>query len=147
MRVVCRHGHFAFYPRNEIEVSRFNAIFNQPLFRDEDFYTFALLKAAPTYSLKGKAYLGATALVSYASSPWEILRQNGFVYDFTEMTLRPKAQIVSVINLAVTEDYWAADAPLIQAGGFDSSGQKIVSYDGEIDLQTSQLRLFEVEYD
>jgi hypothetical protein len=65
MRVLCRYGHFAFYPKDEKEISLFNQLFDQVLLRQDDFYTFEFLKDAPEYSLLGKPYLGLPASVLF----------------------------------------------------------------------------------
>lgn len=147
MRVLCRHGHFAFYPKTEREVARFASIFNQVLLRQDDFYTFAFLKDAPEYSLLGKPYLGLPALVTYAGKAWDVLRENGFVFDFTLGVIKPKALSISIVNLVLIDDFWTCDVPLIVPGSLTNLGSKIVSYDAQLDLETSQLKVFEVECD
>lgn len=147
MRVLCRHGYFCFYPKDETEVSRFGALFTQNLVRKDDFYTFPLLKLAPDYCLKGKPFLGVTASLTFEGNPWEIMRENGFVYDFVAQAVKLKSAVTQSVSIEFVDDYWTAESPLVMPGGIDDVGQKVLSYDAELSLDTSQLRIFGVEYE
>lgn len=147
MRVLCRHGHFSFYPRDEAEVFRFSSFYEETLVRDRDFYTFEFLKDAPKYSIKGKPFLGLPAQVTFEGEPWEVMRENGFVYNLALGLVVLKAAVTLIVNPQVSEGFFLAESPLIQPGSRTFTGQQILSYDAEYLGDTSQLRVFEVEYE
>jgi hypothetical protein len=146
MRVLCRHGHFAFYPESENDVGTFNNIFDESLTRVNDFYTFSLLKDALKYSLKGKPYLGIPALVDFEGEPWEVMRENGFVYNIALKQLVPKESITIVIDPPIVGFFWLAATPLIQPGSRNFTGNPILSYDAQFAFKTQSLKVFEVQY-
>lgn len=147
MRVLCRNGHFAFYPKNESEVFRFSSFFGETLERDGDFYTFKFLKEAPKYSIKGAPYLGVTATKTFEGEPWEIMRENNLVYSLAAKIAVLKTTILLVINPQNAEGFFLAESPLIQPASLGPNGQRLTSYDAEYIGDTSQLRVFEVEYE
>lgn len=148
MRVLCRHGHIAFYPKRARDISRFSSFFKTTLVRDKDFYTFPLLKGAPRYSLSGKPYLSLPAIVTYEGREcWDVLRENGFVFHIASGLLVPKLAVAIPINPPQTGFYFAAQSPLIQPGSRNLSGRQILSYDGEYLDDTFQLRVRGFEYE
>lgn len=148
MRVLCRHGHFAFYPSKTSDIARFSNYFDEELVRDGDFYTFPLLKQAPRYSIAGKPYLTLPALKTYEGrAPWDVLRENGFVYHILSGLLVPKASITILINPPLAGFYFLAQSPLIQPGSRNTLGQQILSYDGEFFQDTVQLKVREFSYE
>lgn len=146
MRVICRNGHFAFYPKDENEIFLFSTFFEETLVRESDFYTFSFLKDAPKYALKGKAFLGLTAVKTYSGEVWEVMKENGFVYNLATKALVLKSAVTTAIDPQVSEGFFLAESPLIQPGSRISTGQQLLSYDAEYDCNTSQLKVFEVQY-
>lgn len=146
MRILCRNGHIAFYPKDESEIFRFASFFGETPVRDGDFYTFEFLKDAPKYSIKGKTYLGVVATKTFEGEPWEVMRENNLVYSLNAGTVVLKTTITMVINPQNAEGFFLAESPIIQPGSLSPSGQRVLSYDAEYFGNTSQLRVFEVEY-
>lgn len=147
MRVLCRHGHFAFYPRNAGEVARFTQYFGIQLESVEDFYTFPLLVDAPKFSLVGLPYLAVPALETFEGEPWEVMRANGFVYDVKKETLVRKETVLIQIAPPLLSFYYLAQTPLIQPGSRNSIGRQVLSFDGEYSVDILQLRLSEFGYE
>ncbi len=147
MRVLCRHGHFAFYPKRPGDVARFMEFFEVDLVRDGDFYTFPLLQDAPKYSLAVKPYLGIPATTTFEGDPWAVMRENGFVYHIASGLLVPKQAVFIPINPILTGYYFLAESPLIQPGSQNAAGQKILSYDAEYMQEVNQLRVTEFAYE
>lgn len=142
MRIVCRHGHYAFFPRGAADVQRFAQFFNLDLVLDQEFYTFRNLKGLAFYSLKGKQYgNGPIAKVTFSGKPWEVMQANGFVYDLNSGLIVDKASIGFTTKLTRTDFYWYVETTLIQAGSFNQSGEKILNFDAELDSATNQLRV------
>lgn len=146
MRLICRHGHFAFYPRDEEDISKFASYYDLEVVRVQDFYTFADLVDAKDYSLAGLAYLNLTATKTYEGNPWDIFRENNFVYDLVEEELALKTSVKTIVDLPATDNYFISPVPLIQPGSFDKAGNRILSYDAEFIQDTFQLKVREFSY-
>ncbi len=148
MRVLVRHGHFAFYPEKLNDLGRFSRYFGITLVRDGDFYTFSLLQDAPRYSLATKLFLNLPATTTYEGrAPWEVMRENGFVFDLLTQILVPKTSYVSIAPLPLSDDHWISPTPLFQPGLRDTSGRQILSYDGFFTMGTFDLKIIEVAYE
>jgi hypothetical protein len=148
MRILVRHGHFAFFPKNTKDVARFSRFFDQELVREDDYYTFEGLAGLPRFSLTGLAFGDLPALTTYEGrGPWEVMRENNFVFNVDLGILVPKLSITKTVQPILIDSYFISPAPLFQPGSRDSSGQQILSYDGEFMLDTSQLRMLEVSYE
>lgn len=150
MRVLCRHGHFAFYPRNAEEVGRFNRFFDVELQRQDDFYTFEALADLPRFSLTGLTFGNLPALETFEGrNPWEVMAENDFVYSLATGLIVPKLSITIQIKMAQSGYYTIAQTPtpIIQPGTYDQSGQQILSYDAEYDQDLNRLRVLEFDYE
>lgn len=146
MRVLCRHGHFAFYPVDADEVGRFTTYFGIELEQDRDFYTFPKLAGAPGYSLRVLPYLGTPATATYAGEPWEVMRENGFVYSLQTKLLVPKLSIVSVVDFPQTGYFFKVNG-FVQPGSRTILGRQVLGYDGEFVQSTFQLRISRLSYE
>jgi hypothetical protein len=147
MRVTCRSGHFAFYPRYAGEILRFQEYFDTTLSREEDYWTFPFLVGAPRYSIVGKSYLGLPAGVTYEGrNAWNVMAKNGFVYSIADKKLVSIASVTTQINPPQSGYYFLAETMLVQPGSVTALGKKVLSYDGEIGQDYFQLRLSEVTY-
>lgn len=146
MRILCRHGHFAFYPKDAHDIAQFAGLFGETLVRVGDFYTFEFLKNAPDYSIQGKTLLGLPASKTFAGLPWEVMRENNLVYNVALKAAVLKSLIVTPLTLELTDDFYLVENPLIQPGSRLSTGQQVLSYDAEYIRDASQLRIFEVQY-
>lgn len=147
MRVVCRHGHFAFYPRRASDLSRFSSYFNLNLGREEDYYTFKELVDAPHYSIIGKPYIHLPAISTYEGKPWDVMRENSFVYHLQTGLVIPKVSVLSMMDLPLVGNYYLAGGALIQPGALDLTGQRILSYTGEFVEEGFKLRVVEFSYE
>lgn len=147
MRILCRHGHIAFYPRHASDVARFTQYFGIILERSEDFYTFPTLVDAPRFTIKGTNYLGLVATVTYEGHPWEIMRENGLVYNVNRETLSLKGAITTQIALPLQSFCYLSQVPLVQPGSRNSLGNQILSYDGEYNVDNFLLKITEFAYE
>ena len=147
MRVVCRHGHFAFYPRNASDIQRFAHSFDEELEREEDYFTFSGLVGADKYSLLGKPYLNLPAMTTYQGTPWEVMRENNFVYSVQLGLIVPKLAIIGLVELTQKGFFFVANVPLLQPGARTILGQQIMSYSGEFDEDKFYLRILEYGYE
>ncbi len=143
MRVVCRYGHFAFYPAAVGEVQRFMRIFDLPIYPENDYFTFEPLLALPRWSQTGLPFGGLPAITTYeARNTWEVMEQNEFVFSLGLETLVPVSTIVQAVSLSQTQDTLVAPAVLVQPGAFIEVGVRLTSYHGEIDLQYQRLYIY-----
>ncbi len=148
MRVLVRHGHFAFFPRGPSDIARFARIFDEELVRVGDYYTFEALSELPRYSLIANLFGNLPAITTYEGrSPWEVMRENDFVYNVALGLLVPKLSIVSVMQAPRSDSYFISPTPLIQPGTRDSSGQQVLSYDADFNQDLFQLKVLEVFYE
>lgn len=142
MRVVCRHGHFAFYPDYVLEVSAFSDFHDQDLVMENDYYTFEGCAEAPNYSLTGMPYMNLLpAIVTYAGKPWEVFRENGFVYNLLTGLVVPKLAIAGVSTMPSAGRYFVPGVPILQPGVRGPLGLQILSYEGDIDVRLNQIKI------
>jgi len=144
MRVICRHGHFSFYPQYPDELARFAVLIGRTLVRKDDYYTFEELAELEKYSINGTLNGSMVSTVTYEGQPWEVMKENNMVYSLEFGFIVSKTAILSMVKLTEVGSYWIANVPLIQPGSLNYLGLRIMSYDGELDLATSMLKIFEV---
>lgn len=144
MRVECEHGYFRFYPRFTSERFEFETIFRLPLTWVGSWYTFPLLSTAPEYSIQGGEYLGASATKTYEGKPWEIMRQNNLVYDIANAEVVPIQSISGNVELVTVGGAYLASRSLMQPGTLVSR-QKVLSYEGRLEIDLLRLLLGDVE--
>ncbi len=148
MRVLVRHGHFAFFPKTAKEVAKFASYFDQDLVRVDDYYTFESLAELPRYSIMIKPFGNLPAITTYEGrGPWEVMRENDFVYNVGLKLLVPKLAVVGMVTLLRSDAYMICPTPLYQPGMRDASGRQILSYDGEYMPENFQLKIREVSYE
>lgn len=147
MRVLCRHGHLAFFPKRPSEAARICQYYGIELVRSDEFYTFPLLAEAKSFSLAGLDYLGIPAIKTYAGYPWEVMRENGFVYDVNKEALVPKASIVSIGGPELSGFCYVWDSAILQPGVRNALGNQILSYDGELNVENFHLKVSEFSYE
>ncbi len=147
MRVLCRHGHFAFYPRKASDISKFSNYFDVTLVRERDYYTFEGLLDAPNYSLTGFPFLNLPALATFEGEPWEVMRENGFVYDLRLGLIVPKLSVIGIVDLPLVGYYFLAKGSLVQPGTRTMIGRQILSYSAEFEDVGSSLKVMEYSYE
>lgn len=150
MRVVVRHGHFAFYPHARDEVLRFRRLFKIALVADDDCFTFADLAGLPAWSQAGRVFGTLPATVTIAGRhAWEIMQANDYVFSLTTMTLVPRLAISSTVSIPQGRDYLVAPSPLVQPGSVlltgTVPGNVLLGYQGELDLDAQRLYLASME--
>lgn len=147
MIIKCIHGYFIVREQSEGEVARFNSIYETELVTEHDYFTFSQLVGAPEHSILGQSYLGLIATATYAGKPWEVMEENGYVYDFTLDVVRPIASITSLISpVRRLDGYWAKG--LIQPGSINNISGRVTGYTCHFDPKDSltQYRYSEITY-
>lgn len=148
MRIVCRHGHYAFYPFKSEEIANFCTKYDASLSPENDYYTFDELIDAPRYSIQGKPWLDIPALETFEGPrAWDVMQANDFVFSLQLKTIVPKLSIVGVYDNPRSAYYWRAVTILPQAGYRDVTGQQILSFDAIHDVALSETRILSVSYE
>ncbi len=148
MRILCRHGHYAFYPISSTEINRFCTKYGASMTREDDYYTFDELAGADRYSILAKPWLNLPATKTYEGRhPWEVMRENEFVFSLATKLVVPKLSIVGVYDNPRSGYYWRAVTILPQAGYRDLTGQQILSFDAIHDVALSETRILSVSYE
>lgn len=148
MRVLCRHGHFAFFPAHAEDIAKFSDYYDTELVRDRDFYTFPALQDAPRYSILGKPFINLPAIATYEGrEPWDVMRENDFVYNLATGLILPKLSILFFDELPQVGLYFLPSTPLLQPGTRNALGRQVLSYDGEYIDNPYQLRITEYAYE
>jgi hypothetical protein len=146
MRVLCRSGHFAFYPFRRDEVIRFQRVFKLALFAEGDYFTFKGLLDLPRWSQTGQLYGTLPAVATYEGRhAYEVMRENEFVYSLATGFLIPSTTVSQIVSLPQTLDCAIAPKPLIQPGAILSSGETLIGYEGDIDLSLQRLYVYAQE--
>ncbi len=152
MRVVVRHGHFAFYPHDKTEVLHFRRIFENMLFAEDNFFTFIGLVNLPRWSQIGKPYglLGTPAIANYAGEPYEVMRANRFVYSMKTALIVPSATFAAFsINFKQSSDFIISPIPFVQPGclfAVDNVPRGVLTgYTGELNIREQKLSIASVE--
>ena len=150
MKVVCRHGFFKFYPRTESDLQTFMRLTGLTLVPEQDYFTFEALQGLPRYSLAAQLFGTLPATVTYEGrDASKVMRENGFVYNVTLGILVATASIFTIASLKQTTNYILVPGVLIQPGAIVSpisffSGQRVMSYSGEINLNFQRLYIFDL---
>ena len=146
MRIECRHGFYIFEEDEAGEISRFASKFELSIVKREDgIFTFEDLEPAKDYAIEGVDYLGATPTETYSGKPWEIMRANDLVYDFTRGELRLIQAITTPLVLPKAANYFITDG-LLLAGSIASSGARLSDFCGFYLWSSAKFRYTEVKY-
>lgn len=148
MKVICRHGHFAFYPTDKDELVRLQRLLKTVLFSVDDYYTFPTLAALNNWSLAGLPFGNLPALTTFCGrDPWDVMKANGFVFSLATMTLVPVASIMMKAPIHYTLDCAVSTRVIFQPGGLDPINRlPIVGYEGEIDIDFQRLYIYSREF-
>lgn len=128
VQINCLHGYFIFQEQKAGEASRFMRTFSGvSLVSTGRYFTFETLADAESYSIAGNPYLGAVATKTFEGPPWEILRANGLVYDFTVDQVVPIFSIVRRASIDEAGKYFVSNG-LILPGTISDDGTRVTDY-------------------
>ncbi len=127
MKIKCLHGYFLFDEDRAGELSDFMRVYGFDIVLENRHYTFSFLKDAPRYSILGGTYLGAPAIKTFEGEPWDIMRQNKLVYDFTLDAVIPIASVTQLIKLKSAGNYYLTSG-LIIPGSITDDGSRVKEY-------------------
>jgi hypothetical protein len=127
MRIECIHGYFKFFETKVGQMSTFMRLFEFELERSGDHFTFSDLVDAPDYSLKGGTFLGCPTTETFEGNPWEVMRENGIVYNFLTGTVVPIATILQSVKVQAAENFYVASG-IILPGSVRDDGTRVTDY-------------------
>lgn len=127
MRIECLHGYYKFSETRPGQLSEFASLYDLDLDRNGDHFTFADLVDAPTHALAGGLYLGAPCLFTIEGPPWEVMRKNKLVYDFTKGQVVPILTILNVCDF-VQAGFTYVSNGMILAGSVTEDGSRVTDY-------------------
>lgn len=147
MRVTCQHGYYKFYPDDNGSLARFSKLFYIDFVAVKDYYVFKGLETLKNYSIAGSIYYNLPALKTFEGEPWEVMKENSFVFDLTTGLLLPSLSIIATDRLKSFNQYFTADSRILQAGTRDQSLSQILSYDSDFDFDIMRQRIRWIQYE
>ncbi len=145
MRIECLHGYFKFTETRPGQMSHFVSRYGLELSRSGDHFTFTDLVDAPRLSIAGSLYLGAPATKTYSGETWEILKENGLVYNFNRGLVVPIITVTQTIKLASTGNYLVSNG-MILPGSLKDAGSRVTDYAAFFSADRGDFKYSEVEY-
>ncbi len=118
-------------------------LFGLELVAFRDFMTFAPIATAESYSLKGKSYLGSTALKTYEGEPWEIMRANTMIYDFNKGVTKQISTVSEKLFLQSASQFYISNG-LIVPGSLRDDGKRVTDYSARFLWDSNSFRYSEV---
>lgn len=146
MKVDCLHGYFKFSELEPGDLSKFMSLYGLELERNGDHFTFADLVDAPFYSIEGSTYLGAPTSVTFAGQPWEVMRENGLVYDFSSGTVKLIETVLRPIEVR-NAGYYFLSPGMIVPGSVREDGSRVTDYAAFFLGERLGFKYSEVRYD
>ena len=119
------------------------SIFNLPLVRKHDFFTFETLEAAPDYAILGGEFLGAEVIKTFEGQPDEVMRENELVYNFLTDEVVPVSSIVQRVKVAEAASFFLSDG-LILPGSVTDGGLRVMDYAAWYDFKSGQFKYSEI---
>ncbi len=145
MRIDCLHGYFKFTETRSGQLQQFANYFRFDLTRSGDHFTFLDLFDAPKHSIAGGTFLGIPTTATFEGQPWEVMRENGLVYNFITGKIVPIASIVQTAKLDQAATYLVSSG-MILPGSITDDG-RVTDYSAHYDAAMSVFRYSEVEYE
>jgi hypothetical protein len=146
LKIRCLHGFFIFEESTAGEISRFMSLFNLNIQAEKNYFTFESLLDAPTYSIAGGTYLGADAIKTFEGSPWEVMRENNLVYDFTKDEVVPLTTITQRVQIQRAANYFLSSG-LILPGSLNDGGSRVKDYAAWYLFDSAKFKYSEVSYE
>jgi hypothetical protein len=127
MKIECLHGYFLFEETRAGQISDFMSLFGLEITKVGNRFTFQDLADAPRFSIEGSTYLGAPAVATFEGEPWEVMRANNLVYDFTQGVVVPISSITQAARLNAAGNYFVSTG-MILPGSITEDGSRVTDY-------------------
>lgn len=146
MKIKCLHGYFIFEESKAGQVADMINLFGFALVLKDGYYTFSSLAEAPQFSIAGGTYLGAAATKTFEGKPWEVMRENGLVYDFANDEVIRIDTVTQPIELSSTNRYFLSSG-MILAGSLTDDGSRVKEYAAHYLFDTAKFKYSEVSFE
>jgi len=128
LKIRCIHGYFIFEETKVGQISAFMSLYKGLVIVPVgDYYTFEQLKDAPDYSLEGSTFLGAETTKTFEGKPWEVMRENGLVYNFNTGKVVKIETVTQPAKILKGNGYYLADG-LLLPGAVTDDGLRVTDY-------------------
>lgn len=134
MKVRCIHGYFIFEETRAGQLSEFMSLTGFELESNGDHFTFSDLVDAPNYSFLAKPYLLIPAIKTFEGHPWEVMRKNKLVYDFTKGLVVPLFSVTALAPVTEGSNYFLSTG-MIVPGSLTEAGLRVTDYAAFFDYQ------------
>lgn len=111
----------------------------------DDYFTFSFLKDAPTHSIEGGVYLGETATKTFEGAAWQVMKENGLVYDFNAGIIKQIATITQRFQISIGVNYFLSNG-LILPGSLNDEGKRVTDYSAHYSFDTKKFKYSEVTF-
>ncbi len=145
MKIECIHGYFKFSETQAGQISHFCSLYGLTIERSGDHFTFEDLVDAPRHSLPGGTFLGAPTTVLFEGDPWDVMRENGLVYDFNAGEVVLLASILTNAPLSAAGYYYVSTG-MILPGSVMDDGSRVTDYSAHFLLGRENFKYSEVGY-
>lgn len=146
MRVDCLHGYYKFTEVSAGEIATFANLFGLDIARSGDHFTFSDLADAPNYSIAGGFFLGCPTLSTFAGDPWDVMRANGLVYDFTKGLVVPKLLVTAIAQISQA-GYFFISTGMLLAGSVTDDGSRVTDYAAFFVPERANFKYSEIGYE
>jgi hypothetical protein len=143
MKLTCTHGYFKLEEFRQGEFSEFMSYSGLAIVRSGDHFTFDGLVGAPKYSIAGGEFLGCPTTETFEGEPWEVMRANGLVYDFTNGAVVPIETVLNSVRLESAGNFYQAGG-MIMPGSVTDDGTRVTDYAASFSLGQFTFRYSEV---
>lgn len=143
MKLICSHGYFKLEEFTQGEFSDFMSYSGLAIERNGDHFTFDGLVDAPKYSIAGGKYLGCPTTETFEGEPWEVMRANGLVYNFSNGTVVPIETVLTSVHLSSAGNFYDAGG-MIQPGSVTDDGKRVTDYAASFSIGQLAFRYSEV---
>ncbi len=144
MKINCLHGFYQFIEEDAGDISNFSGLFGFDMVFEKGYYTYSFLSGAPRYAIKGSTYLGAPVTKTFEGDPWDIMRENDLIYDFTNDEVVPISTITTKVQIDSAADYYLANG-MILPGSITADGTRVKEYAAHYSFATGRIKYSGVE--
>ncbi len=128
------------------QVSKLTNLFGFEFALKNGYYTFSTLDDAPEYSILGGTFLGAPCIKTFEGKPWEVMRENGLVYDFVNDEVVPILTIVNPVKIYEASNYFLSNG-MILPGSVTEDGSRVKDYAAHYLFDTAKFKYSEVSFE
>ncbi len=147
VQINCLHGYFIFKETAAGQISRFISLFDgleiEPV---DDHFTFSDIAEAPKYSIVGKAYLDAVATETFEGNQWDVMRENGLIYNFQTGLVVQIETVMQRFEVDRAANFFVSNG-LILPGSIRDDGFRVTDYSAFYNFSSQKFNYTEVTFE